>query len=130
MDLDTLLFEAHRGFGYLVAVIVLVVAAMAFRRAKDAREYAKGPYAGAMVAIDIQVLLGLVLYAADGYWEAAPLIAYVHPLLGLAALGVGHALVGRAGKQQQVVEAHRTAGRGLAIAFVLVLIGIVVGTIG
>ena len=130
MDLDTLLFEAHRGLGYLVAVIVLVAAVIAFRRAKDSREYAKGPYAGAMIAIDIQVLLGLVLYGMAGYWEAAPLIAYVHPLLGLAALGVGHAMVGRAGKQQQVVEAHRTAGRGLIIAWVLVLVGIVIGTIG
>ena len=125
-----LLFEAHRGFGYLVALLLLVAAVMAFGRAKDAREFTKGPYAGTMVALDIQVLLGLVLYGVDGYWEAAPLIAYVHPLLGLAALGVGHALVGRAAKQQQVVDAHRTAGRGLLIALVLVLIGIVVGTIG
>ena len=128
--MDEFRFEAHRGLGYLVAVLVLLAAAMAFRRAKDSREFSKGPYAGAMVAIDIQVLLGLVLYGVGGYWEAAPMIAYVHPLLGLVALGVGHAMVGRAGKLQQVVEAHRTAGRGLVIALVLVVAGIVVGTIG
>ena len=125
-----LLFEAHRWLGYLVAVVLLVSAMMAFGRAKDAREFTKGPYSGAMVALDIQVLLGLVLYGVDGHWESDALIAYIHPVLGLAALAVGHALVGRAAKHQQVVDAHRTAGRGLVIALVLVVIGIVVALFG
>lgn len=127
--MDDILFEAHRGVGYLVAVVLLVSAFLAFGRAKDAREYAKGPYAGAMVLLDIQVLLGLVFYGVERYWEADPLIAYVHPALALAALGVGHALVGRAGRQQQVVDAHRTAGRGLLAALVLAVAAVVVATI-
>jgi heme A synthase len=125
---DTL-FEIHRGVGYVVALVVLVSAVMAFSRAKDAREFSKGPYVGAMVLVDIQVLLGLVLYGVDGYWEADAMIAYVHPLLALGALGAGHALVGRARKQQMAVEAHRTAGRGLVIAFALVLAAVVVATV-
>jgi heme A synthase len=124
---DTL-FQIHQWVGYLVSVVVLVSAFTAFSRAKDAREFTKGPYVGALVLLDIQVLLGLVLYGVDGYWEAEPMIAYVHPLLALAALGAGHALVGRAKKQQMAVEAHRTAGRGLVIAFVLVLAAIGVAT--
>jgi hypothetical protein len=126
---DDILFEAHRGVGYLVAVVLLVSAFLAFGRAKDAREYAKGPYTGALVLLDIQVLLGLVLYGVERYWEADPLVAYVHPALALAALGVGHALVGRAGRQQQVVDAHRTAGRGLVAALVLAVAAVVVATI-
>lgn len=126
--MDNLLFEAHRGLGYLVAVLLLVSALMAFGRAKDAREFSKGPYSAAMVALDIQVLLGLVLYGVESYWEADALIAYVHPVLALLALGVGHALVGRAGRHRQVVDAHRTAGRGLLIALVLVLAGIATST--
>jgi heme A synthase len=123
------LFEIHRGVGYVVALVLLVSALMAFSRAKDAREFAKGPYVGAMVLLDIQVLLGLVLYGVDGYWEADAMIAYVHPLVALAALGAGHALIGRARKQQMAVEAHRTAGRGLVIAFALVLVAIVISTV-
>lgn len=118
------LFDIHQWVGYLVSVVVLVAAVMAFSRAKDAREFSKGPYVGAMVLLDVQVLIGLILYGVDGYWEAGPMIAYVHPLLALGALGAGHALVGRAKKQQMAVEAHRTAGRGLVIAFVLVLAAI------
>lgn len=127
--MDDILFEAHRGVGYLVAVVLLVSAFLAFGRARDAREYTKGPYAGAMVLVDIQVLLGLVFYGLEGYWEADPLIAYVHPALALAALGVGHALIGRAGRQQQVVDAHRTAGRGLVAALVLAAAAVAVATI-
>lgn len=128
--MDDLLFEAHRGLGYLVAVVLLASAVMAFGRARDAREFRRGPYAGAMIALDVQVLLGLVLYGTQEYWEADALIAYVHPVLGLAALGIGHALVSRARKQQQVIDAHRTAGRGLVIALGLVVVGIVVGVLG
>lgn len=128
--MEDMLFEAHRGLGYLVAVLLLVSGLMAFGRAKDAREFTKGPYVGTMIALDIQVLLGLVLYGVLGAWEADALVAYVHPLLGLAALGVGHALIGKAKKHQQVVDAHRTAGRGLLIALVLVAAGIAVGTVG
>lgn len=124
-----MLFEIHRGFGYLVAVALLVSALLAFGRAKDAREFSKGPYTGVVVALDIQVLLGLVLYGIDGYWDASPLIAYVHPALALVALGLGHAMVGRASRHQQVVDGHRTAGRGLMLALVFVLAGIVVATI-
>jgi hypothetical protein len=102
---------------------------MAFGRAKDAREFTKGPYTGAMVLLDIQVLLGIVLYIVLGAWDRDALVAYVHPLLGLVALGIGHAFVGRASKLQQVVDAHRTAGRGLMGALVFVLAGVVVATI-
>jgi heme A synthase len=123
------LFQIHQVVGYVVSLVVLVSALMAFSRAKDAREFSKGPYVGALVLLDIQVLLGLVLYGVDGYWEAGALIAYVHPLLALGALGAGHALVGKARKQQMAVEAHRTAGRGLVIAFVLVLAAIGVASV-
>ena len=123
------LFQIHQVVGYVVSLVVLISALMAFSRAKDAREFSKGPYVGAMVLLDIQVLLGLVLYGVEAYWEADPMIAYVHPLLGLAALGAGHGLLGRARKQQMAVEAHRTAGRGLVIAFVLVMAAIGVATV-
>lgn len=114
----------HPWFGYGVSLIVLIVAMIGLGRAKDAREFTSGAYAAAMVLLDIQVLLGIVLYSVSASWDARPEIAYIHPIIGLAALGVGHALLGRARKQQMAVDAHRTAARGLLIAFVLVLLSI------
>jgi hypothetical protein len=48
-------------------------------------------------------------------------IALVHPVLAVAALCVGHALLSRAKGTQMAVDAHRTAGRGLLLALLLVL---------
>lgn len=122
--MTALLAFVHEWLGYAASLIVLVVAFMAFGRAKDAREFRPGPFAGAMVLLDIQVTIGVVQYVVGGYWASRPEIAYIHPLLAIAALGVGHAMVGRARKQQMAVEAHRTAGRGLLFALVLVFASI------
>lgn len=123
------LFQIHQLTGYLVSVVVLVVALMAFSRAKDSREFDAVLYRAAFALLTVQVVLGLVLYGIGGYWEAAPLVAYVHPLLAIAALGVGQALLGRARKTQMAVDAHRLAGRGLLISFILILAAIGVASV-
>jgi hypothetical protein len=121
------LVTVHPWLGYVTSVVVLVAALVAFRRAKDAVEFNAGPFSGAMVMLDIVVAIGIVLYAVGGYWDAGRVgvgLAYIHPVLALLALGVGHALLGRARSQQMAVDAHRTAGRGLLLALVLVLAAI------
>ena len=119
-----IVFEVHRWLGYLVAVVVLVAAVMAFARAKDGRGYDGTLYRVAMGLLTLQLLIGLALYGIDGYWDGRPEIAYVHPILALLAVGVGHGLVGRAGKQAAPAEAHRSAGIGLALALLFVLLAI------
>jgi hypothetical protein len=118
------LATVHPWIGYVVSVVVLGTAMLAFRRAKDASEFRPGPYSLAMVLLDVHVTLGIVLYAIDGYWDARPEIAYLHPALALIALGAGHALLARAKRTQMAVEAHRTAGRGLVLALVFILLSI------
>ena len=120
------LLVIHQWTGYLVSVVVLVVAFVAFGRARDAREFEPGLYRAAFALLTLQVVLGLVLYGVGGYWEEVhgPLITYVHPLLALLALGVGQMLLGRARRTQMAVDAHRLAGRGLLTSFILVLAAI------
>ena len=114
----------HPWIGYAVFLVVLVVTFVGFGRAKDAREFSRGPYAISMVLLDVQVTLGILLYVVGGYWNDVPEIAYIHPALALLALAVGHALLGRARRIQMAVDAHRTAARGLLFATVLVLLSI------
>lgn len=118
--------SAHQWLAYAMSVVVLVSALMGFGRARDAREFSPGPYAFAMVLVDIVVALGLVLYLVSSAWNARPEIAYLHPVLALAAIGVGHALLGRARGQRMAVDAHRTAARGLLLAllFIFAAIGV------
>ena len=78
--------------------------------------------------LDIQVLLGLIQYVLGSYWDDRPEIAYLHPGLALLALIVGHAMLGRARRLQMAVDAHRTAGRGLLFALVLIVAAIGVAT--
>jgi heme A synthase len=122
--METLL-TVHTWTGYLVSLVVLIATVAAFGRAKDGREFEPGLYRVAFGLLTVQVVLGIVLYGIDGYWDASsPLIAYVHPVLGIAALGVGQALLGRARKTQMAADAHRTAARGLLLSFILVLAAI------
>lgn len=115
------LLVVHQWTGYLVTVLVLLAAVVAFSRAKDAREFEPGLFRAVFGIMALQILLGLILYGMDGYWDAAPLIAYVHPALALLAIGVGQMLLGRARKTQMAVDAHRLAGRGLVLSFILVV---------
>lgn len=122
--MNEFLQNVHPWLGYVVTVVVLASALLGSKRAKDAKEFEPGPYAGPMVLLDIHVTLGIVLYVVGGYWDARPEIAYLHPAFALAALGVGHAFLGRARKQQMAADAHRTAARGLLIALALVVVAI------
>ena len=119
-----MLGDVHTWTGYLVFIVVLVVAFTAFGKAKDAREFVTGPYVIALVAIDLQVLLGLVAYGVGGFWDARPEIAYIHPFFALAALGAGHALFGRAKRMPLAADGHRGAGRALIVALILLTIAI------
>jgi len=119
-----LLLTVHPWFGYAVAGFVLVASLAAFKRAKDGLEFHAGLYRTAYLLLSVQVLLGIVLYAIEGYWDAAPLIAYVHPGVAVLALGIGQALLGKARKTQMAAEAHRLAGRGLLLCLLMIVIAI------
>lgn len=118
----------HEYLGYLVSLVVLVTALSAFGKAKAAREFNAGPYRAAFALLTVQVLLGLVIYVWRQAWEADPLLAYVHPALAILALGVGQMLLAKARRTQMAVDAHRTAGRGLILSFLLVLGAVGVAT--
>jgi hypothetical protein len=124
---DDLLFTVHQLLGYALSLVVLVTALTAFGRAKNGLEFSAGLYRAVYGLLALHVLLGIALYATLGAWEADALIAYVHPVLGVAALGLGQALLGRARRTQMAADAHRLAGRALLLTLVLILgaIGVV-----
>jgi hydrogenase/urease accessory protein HupE len=122
---DDLLFTVHQFLGYALSVAVLLTASVAFGRAKNGQEFTAGLYRAVFGLLALHVLLGIGLYATLKAWDGEQLIAYVHPALGILALGVGQAMLGRARRTQMAVDAHRLAGRGLIVTLVLI-----VGAIG
>ena len=122
--LQNILQDVHPWIGYVTSVVLLVTALVAFKRAKDAREFNAGVFSAALGLLEFQFLLGIVLYAIGRYWEAAPELAYIHPALALLAVGLGRSMLGRAKKTQMAVEAHRKAGRALIFALVFTLLAV------
>lgn len=120
---DTL-FEIHRGLGYLTFVVVAVASVMAFNRAKNGQEFSDGVAKAAVILLDIQLLLGVVFYVLAEQWEQDAIVAFVHPLVNLAALAVAHVGLARARREQMALDANRTVGRALAAAMLLLLVGI------
>jgi hypothetical protein len=121
---EDVLFQVHRALGYGISVLVLIAAFVAFGRAKNGQEFTSGLYRGVYGLLALHVLLGIVLYAVLGSWDTVALVAYVHPVLGVVALGAGQALLGRARRMQMAADAHRAAGRALVVTLVLVLAAI------
>jgi hypothetical protein len=121
---EDVLFQVHRALGYGISVLVLIAAFVAFGRAKNGQEFTSGLYRGVFGLLALHVLLGIVLYAVLGSWDTVALVAYVHPVLGVVALGAGQALLGRARRMQMAADAHRAAGRALVVTLVLVLAAI------
>lgn len=119
--MDDVLFSVHQMLGYALTVVVLVAAMVAFGRAKNGQEFTAGLYRAVYGVLALHVLLGIALYATLQAWEADALIAYVHPALGIVALGLGQALLGRARRTQMAADAHRLAGRALLLTLVLIL---------
>lgn len=114
----------HTWTGYAVFAVVLLVGLWGTSRSKAGREFEATPFSLTMVAVDLQVTLGIILYVVGEGWDFGAPLAYIHPGVMLLALVVGHIGVARARRERMVDAAHRMAGRALLFTAVLVAIGI------
>lgn len=114
--------NAHMWWQYVVLLAVVVSLFFSFRSAMM-DSTAETVYRVTAVTVDIQVALGLVIWLANSGWSLNFMQGWLHPILGLAALGVLHAFVGRARKGHPEV-ANSTVRTGLIIAIVLVVAAI------
>lgn len=80
----------------------------------------------AMIALDIQVLLGLGLYAAEGAWKSGmPTgIRFEHPTFMILALVAIHTMYARVKRDSGVGSRYRLLALGTLAALVLIVIGV------
>jgi heme A synthase len=107
--------EIHRNLGYVVFIVVLVATLLAFRSGSTQAPVSKLTSL-TMVALDIHVTVGILMYVVGQWWGASLLVAVAHPVLALAALAAGHIGIGRARREHD----PRLAAKGMAAALVLV----------
>lgn len=114
--------SAHSWWQYVVLAAVVVSLFFAFR-STVMDSTAEMVYRVTAVVVDIQVALGLVVWLSNSGWNLGFAQGWLHPLIGLAALGVLHAYIGRA-RKGSAETANRTVRTGLLIAIVLVVAAI------
>lgn len=118
------LVDGHRWLGYLMFVLVIASVVVAMVRARNTARYDEGLPRLVGLVLALQVVYGLVVYGIGGYWDAAPLQAYVHPLLMVGAVGLAGVATARAGRAARPDVAWNTIARFHGIALLLVVLGI------
>jgi len=117
-------FNAHAIWQYVALAAVIVALVFSFQSAMTPT--AERVYRLTAIAVDIQVALGIVLWLADSGWDLGLLQGWIHPLVGLAALGVLHAYVSRA-RRASPEEGNKVFRTGIILATLLVVAAIGIG---
>lgn len=74
----------------------------------------------ATTAIDIQVVLGLLVYGIGQHWQSGAFIAYIHPAIMIVALVIAHIASARAKRAATPIAKHRTLAIGLFLTLFLI----------
>ncbi|HYP42158.1 MAG TPA: hypothetical protein VEX13_17510 [Chloroflexia bacterium] len=120
------LIEVHSVFRWVVLLVAVAAIALAILSALGRREWDGLIDRTAFfftLAMDIQLLIGLVLWLVESRWSSSdPALTWLHPLAMLAAVGLAH--VGRVRSDRATASAER--GRQAAIFFVASLLVIII----
>ena len=116
------LITFHSEWRWLVLVALVVALGLGIYRWQRPVPFVGGSarvFSLALVALDIQVLLGIIVWIAGRGWDLPLFRAWIHPVGMLLALGVGHVFLGRARKAEGA-EAFRMATLGILLTLVVV----------
>ena len=77
-----------------------------------------------IIVLDVQVLVGIVLWIGKGWYAAPGFYRAEHPATMLLAMIAAHVGLVMAKRQRLPMGAARAVGIGVLVSFVLVLVGI------
>jgi hypothetical protein len=117
------LIDAHLVWGYVTLFALLVALVLTFTALMSPR--AEMTYRLTAIIVDLQVTLGVIVWLTDSGWSLGLVQGWVHPIVGLATLGVLHAFVAR-GRKADPEVAQRTVRLGIGLALTLTLVAIVI----
>jgi cation transporter-like permease len=120
---EELLLAVHGYLRWPVVAVLLAGGAYALLQAPRDVDFRRAPFSAAVALVDLQVLIGLVLYALGTAWLAEPFIAIVHPATMVLAAAVAHAGVSR-GAREGGERGHQIVGAAFLVALGLVALGV------
>ncbi len=114
----------HGILGWAAVAIVLMAGLHARARVRSGRAYEGGLYRAAAVFVDIQVLIGILVWVDGQWWDVRGMFAqsWLHPALAIATLGLTHFGIKRAHDERWAAEAYGIASRTLLLAAVLLTV--------
>lgn len=124
----TFLLAAHSGWRYLVIVALLVVIVRML-----IGWLTKGSWGVwdqrltliTTIAIDIQFLLGLLLWISEARWTSAvPLASWEHPVTMILAVAAAHITSTQIKKRDDDVSKFRTGAIGYLVAGAILALGV------
>lgn len=93
----------------LVAAVVAIVGAF-MGRSGNAPSWSGKSGRFYSIALDLQVLIGLIIWVGYSGWGMGAFFGYIHPIVMLVALSIAH--MGR-GKEKKALAAGKTEGVAL-----------------
>ena len=109
----------------LAGVVALVVALAGWLGSTASERATRQAMLFYAVSLDLQVLLGIVIWVLGNYWQSEiRQFKFEHPLMMLLALIVAHVAAARARRAQGPIAAARGRAIGTALSLLLVLLGI------
>lgn len=119
------LVMTHSLWRWLVVVTaVLAVAGAVMARRRGAPGWTARTGLIYTITLDVQVLIGLIIWVGAGWWGGEGFYVFLHPLMMLLAVGVAH--MGRK-REKRALADRRPGGAGLfayAGSLALVMLGI------
>ncbi len=120
--------EVHSIFRWVVLIAAIGALALSVMAATGSRPWDAMSDRFSLlftIAMDIQLLIGIVLWVVEKRWEGTePALSFLHPLLMIVAVGLAH--VGRTRADREKVDRRRgaTAAIFFAASLVVVLLAI------
>jgi len=128
LSMATFLLEAHSGWRYIVLVglfVAIIKYALGFFGKSQWSNLDSTLNRVVPILVDVQWLLGLVLYVSARTWtNSVSGIAYWHPLAMTAAVVVSHIFSARVKKSSSDAERFQMGLIGNVATFVLIALGV------
>lgn len=74
----------------------------------------------ATTSLDIQLVIGVLVYGAGQHWNGSAFIAYIHPLIMIIAIVIAHVASVRARRVTTPIAKHRAMAIGLFVTLFLI----------
>ena len=85
-----IIIDIHSWLRWLVLLALIGGAGIGFVRNGRGEPWQEGFFSLAVIVIDVQVLLGIIIWVFNSGWDAGFFFAVLHPLLMLGALAIAH----------------------------------------